>query len=67
MNLLVPSCLSASHAAYGSIRMEPVYMALGQAAATAAVLAIGADTAVQDVPYDAIRTRLLADGARLGR
>lgn len=64
-NLLVPSCVSASHAAYGSLRMEPVYMAIGQAAGTAAVLAIRADSAVQDVPYAAIRERLLSDGARL--
>jgi hypothetical protein len=64
-NLLVPSCLSASHAAYGSIRMEPVYMALGQAAGTAAVLALRAESPVQDVPYETLRTRLLADGAAL--
>lgn len=65
LNLLVPSCVSASHAAYGSLRMEPVYMAIGQAAGTAAVLAIRADSAIQDVPYEAIRQRLLSDGARL--
>ncbi len=65
VNLLVPSCVSASHAAYGSLRMEPVYMALGQAAGTAAVQAIRAGTAVQDVPYETLRERLLADGARL--
>ena len=61
-NLLVPVCLSASHIAYGSIRMEPVFMVLGQSAATAASLAIGRDAAVQDVPYEALRTRLSADG-----
>ena len=61
-NLLVPVCLSASHIAYGSIRMEPVFMALGQSAATAASLAVDRDAAVQDLPYDALRTRLLADG-----
>ncbi len=65
LNLLVPSCVSASHAAYGSLRMEPVYMALGQAAGSAAVMAIRAGSAVQDVPYEAIRERLLADGAKL--
>ncbi len=50
-NLLVPVCLSSSHIAFGSIRMEPVFMILGQSAATAAVLAIDGDTTVQDVPY----------------
>jgi hypothetical protein len=61
-NLLVPVCLSSSHIAYGSIRMEPVFMILGQSAATAAVLAIDAKIPVQDVPYDQLRQRLLADG-----
>jgi hypothetical protein len=61
-NLLVPVCLSSSHIAYGSIRMEPVFMILGQDAATAAVLAIDAQTSVQDVPYATLRERLLADG-----
>jgi hypothetical protein len=64
-NLVVPVCVSASHAAYGSLRMEPVYMALGHAAGTAAVLAIRAGGDVQDVAYDALRERLLADGAKL--
>ncbi len=64
-NLLVPTCVSASHAAYGSLRMEPVYMALGQAASTAAVFAIRGSCAVQDVPYAKLRERLIADGARL--
>jgi hypothetical protein len=64
-NLLVPTCVSASHAAYGSLRMEPVYMALGQAAGTAAAFAIEAGTDVQDVPYANLRERLLADGAKL--
>jgi len=61
-NLLVPVCVSSSHIAYGSIRMEPVFMILGQSAATAAVLAIDQNLAVQDVPYAALRARLLADG-----
>jgi hypothetical protein len=61
-NLLVPVCLSSSHIAYGSIRMEPVFMILGQSAATAAVMAIDAKIPVQDVPYEKLRTRLLADG-----
>ena len=61
-NLLVPVCMSASHIAYGSIRMEPVFMILGQSAATAAVIATRGGLAVQDVPYDRLRERLLADG-----
>ena len=61
-NLFAPVACSATHIAYGSIRMEPVFMILGQSAATAAVLAIDADLAVQDVPYAALRARLLADG-----
>jgi hypothetical protein len=61
-NLLVPVCVSSSHIAYGSIRMEPVFMILGQSAATAAALSIDAGIAVQDLPYDVLRPRLLADG-----
>jgi hypothetical protein len=61
-NLLAPVCLSSSHIAYGSIRMEPVFMILGQSAATAAAMAIDSGIAVQDVPYDKLRARLLADG-----
>jgi hypothetical protein len=64
-NLLVPVCMSASHVAYGSIRMEPVYMILGQSAGTAASMAIEQDLAVQDVPYAALRDKLLADKQRL--
>jgi hypothetical protein len=60
-NLLVPVCLSSSHIAYGSIRMEPVFMILGQSAATAACLALDADVAVQDLDYAKLRERLLAD------
>ena len=60
-NLLVPVCLSASHIAYGSIRMEPVFMILGQSSATAAVIAIDKDIAVQAVPYDELNARLLSD------
>ena len=59
-NLLVPVCLSASHIAYGSIRMEPVFMALGQSAATAAGLAIEGKTSVQAIDYGALKERLLA-------
>ncbi|MFT3879152.1 MAG: FAD-dependent oxidoreductase [Gemmatales bacterium] len=60
-NLLVPVCLSSSHIAYGSIRMEPVFMVLGQSAATAAVLAIDDKVPVQQVAYDKLQKRLLAD------
>ena len=60
-NLLVPVCVSSSHIAYGSIRMEPVFMILGQSAATAACLALDAGTTVQAVSYDQLRARLLAD------
>jgi hypothetical protein len=61
-NLLVPVCVSSSHIAFGSIRMEPVFMILGQSAATAAVMAIDAKQSVQDVPYAKLRERLLQDG-----
>lgn len=60
-NLLVPVCLSSSHIAYGSIRMEPVFMILGQSSATAAVLAIENSLAVQDLEYEKLRERLLED------
>lgn len=53
-NLLVPVCIGASHIAYGSVRMEPVFMALGQASVQAACLAIDAHTTVQSVPYTAL-------------
>jgi len=61
-NLLVPVCLSASHIAYGSIRMEPVFMVLGQSAATAASQAIDEDTGVQTIDYAKLKSRLLEDG-----
>ncbi len=57
-NLLVPVCVSASHIAYGSIRMEPVFMILGQSAAVAAVLALRDKVAVQDLPYEKLRREL---------
>ncbi len=60
-NLLVPICLSATHIAYGSIRMEPVFMILGQSAATAAALALDRKTSVQKLPYESLHTRLLVD------
>jgi hypothetical protein len=60
-NLFVPVCLSATHIAYGSIRMEPVFMILGQSAATAACLAIDGQLPAQKVDYLKLRERLLAD------
>ncbi len=60
-NLFVPVCLSASHISYGSIRMEPVFMVLGQSASTAAALAIEGGADVQKVPYAKLRERLLRD------
>jgi hypothetical protein len=66
-NLLVPVALSASHIAFGSIRMEPVYMVLGQVAAVAASLAIDGGTIVQAVDVKALQRELegnpLADGS----
>lgn len=61
-NLLVPVCVSSSHIAFGSIRMEPVFMILGQSAATAAVMAIDNGVAVQSVDYNKLRQRLIDDG-----
>ncbi len=60
-NLLVPVCLSATHIAYGSIRMEPVFMVLGQSAATAASMAIDKNTSVHQVDVKALQARLKAD------
>ncbi len=61
-NLLVPVALSSSHIAFGSIRMEPVFMLLGQSAATAASQAIEAKIDVQDVDYATLKKQLLEDG-----
>ncbi len=60
-NLFVPVCMAATHISYGSIRMEPVFMVLGQSSATAAAMAIDAGTSVQAVDYAKLRQRLLAD------
>ena len=57
-NLFVPVCVSSSHIAYGSIRMEPVFMILGQSAAVAACLAIDEKCAIQDVSYDQLKKLL---------
>jgi hypothetical protein len=61
-NLLVPVCLSSSHISYGSIRMEPVFMILGQSAATAAAMAIDDGVAMQNVSYEKLGARLRKDG-----
>ena len=60
-NLLVPVCLSSSHIAFGSIRMEPVFMVLGQSAATAACQAIDEKCGVQDISYERLRSKLVED------
>jgi hypothetical protein len=64
-NLFVPVCLSSSHIAFGSIRMEPVFMILGQSSATAAAHAIDQDCAVQDIDYNKLHKQLLRDGQRI--
>jgi hypothetical protein len=61
-NLFVPVCLSSSHIAYGSIRMEPVFMILGQSAGTAAAMAIDEGISVQKVDYAKLKEKLLAIG-----
>jgi hypothetical protein len=61
-NLLVPICLSATHIAFGSIRMEPVFMVLGQSTAVIASLAIDKDKCVQEVEYNEIRNKLIKLG-----
>jgi hypothetical protein len=61
-NLLVPVCLSSSHTAYGSIRMEPVFMVLGHSAGTAAALANQRECNLQDLPYSVLRKQLEAEG-----
>ena len=61
-NLLVPVCVSTSHIAYGSVRMEPVFMILAQSAAAAARIALEGDGAVQNVDYGRLRARLVELG-----
>lgn len=61
-NLLVPVCISSSHIAFGSIRMEPVFMILGQSAATAAAMAIDDQVSVQKVSYLKLQEKLKQDG-----
>jgi hypothetical protein len=64
-NLLVPVCLSATHVAYSSVRMEPQYMIIGQAAGVAAALAVHNNTSIQDVPVSQLQRILRAHGAVL--
>ena len=66
-NILVPICVSATHIAYGSIRMEPVFMVLGQSAASIAMEAVRSQVGVQEVDYEAVRKRLLDDRQVLSR
>ena len=65
-NLLVPVCFSASHVTYSTLRMEPQYMILGQAAGIAAVMTFRANATVQTIDVQALRSRLAALGANLG-
>ncbi|MDA7926331.1 FAD-dependent oxidoreductase [Mariniblastus sp.] len=66
-NLLVPVCVSASHIAFTSLRMEPVWMNLGESAGVAAAMAVDADIPVQDLPYDKLRKKLDALDQKLER
>ena len=61
-NLLVPVCVSCSHIAFGSIRMEPVFMILGQSAGTVASLALKNRKDIYDLTYDEIKKQLINDG-----
>lgn len=65
VNLLVPTVISSTHVAFGSMRMEPVFMILGQSAGAAASLAIDASIPVQDVDYSKLRQVLLLEGQLL--
>jgi hypothetical protein len=66
-NLLVPVCVSASHIAMTSIRMEPVWMILGESAGVAAAMAVSEDTPVQQLPYEAVKEKLVALKQKLER
>lgn len=66
VNLTVPICVSSTHMAFGSIRMEPVFMILGQSAATLSAMANESQIDVQEVAYEQVRERLLDDGQILG-
>jgi hypothetical protein len=60
-NLFVPVCLSATHIAFGSIRMEPVFMVMGQSAATAACMAIDSGIPVHELGYEKLKNQLIKD------
>jgi hypothetical protein len=64
-NLLVPVCISASHVAYSTVRMEPQYMIMGQAAGIAAALAVRDNTDVINISRASLQKELVAKGARL--
>jgi hypothetical protein len=61
-NLLVPVCVSSSHIAFGSIRMEPVFMILGESAGTLASLSVEKKRRIYDIPYDVLKAKLIEDG-----
>jgi len=61
-NILVPVCISSSHIAFGSIRMEPVFMILGQSSGIIASMAIDGEKSIQDLNYNDIKTKLEASG-----
>ena len=63
-NLLVTFCLSSSHVAFGSIRMEPVFMVLGQSAATIASLALNQGVSMYDLNYELIKDQLIRDNQK---
>lgn len=65
-NLIVPVCISCSHIAFGSIRMEPVFMILGQSAGTVAVIAIRDGKDIHDISYDKLKKTLETDGQIVG-
>jgi hypothetical protein len=67
LNLLVPVAVSSSHIAFGSIRMEPVFMILGQSAGTMATLALEKEKLIHDLEYEEIKAKLLSDGQVLSR
>lgn len=57
-NLLVPGCISSTHVAFCSLRLESSWMGLGEAAGQAAVLAHEHNTAIQEIPIQALQRRL---------
>jgi hypothetical protein len=61
-NLIVPVCLSSSHIAFGSIRMEPVFMILGQSAGVLASMAVKKNSTIYDIPYNELKAMLIENG-----